>query len=334
MAAHGNRGRIENAALTMNARRTALLALNVAIVAAFAVAVEHYWGWRRLLTPWREIPLGWLAAATAAQLCSYALRALRIYVAERAIPRGCYAHCLRLILLNNALNLLLPMRSGEASFPILMKRWFSIDPAHATGTLLWLRVLDLHVLATIGLACLGAGWLASAGVTAGVAAAAAVATLAPIALFYLRRPLQALCGARSGMVFSILRRLLAGLPARNRGLRFDLMLSWSAWTVKLAALGWLLARLAGLPLTAGVLGAIGGDLSTVLPIHTPGGFGTYEAGTLAGLSNAQAPSPALLAAAVNLHLFVLTIALAGGAGAALCGRAIPPAESAKVAKIS
>ncbi len=318
----------------MSLRQAALLAANIAIVAVFAVVVEHYWGWRRLFTPWREVPMGWLATATAAQLCSYGLRALRIYVAETAIPRGRYGTCLRLILLNNVLNFLLPMRSGEASFPILMNRWFRIDAAHATGTLLWLRVLDLHVLATIGLACIGTGWLASASVTLGIAVVAITAMLGPIALFSLRRPLQRICSSRDGKFFSILQRLLTGLPTRHYGLGFDLLLSWSAWTVKLAALGWLLARLAGLSLAAGTLGAIGGDLSTVLPIHAPGGFGTYEAGTLAGLSGALMPAPGLLAAAVNLHLFVLTIALIAGGAAALFGRTSLPAESAKVAKIS
>jgi uncharacterized membrane protein YbhN (UPF0104 family) len=200
-----------------------------------------------------------------------------------------------------------------------MKRWFGVDAAHATGTLLWLRILDLHVLACIGLGCVAAGWLSSAAAGAGLGLAAALAAAAPLLLFGARARLQRLCAARGGRVYALLERLLMGLPARPRGLGMDLLLSWSAWAVKLAALGWLLARLARLDLAAGIVGAIGGDLSTVLPIHTPGGFGTYEAGTLAALSSTQAPTPAMLAAAVNLHLFVLTVALLGGGLAALAG---------------
>jgi uncharacterized membrane protein YbhN (UPF0104 family) len=304
----------------MSARRTALLLLNVVIVAAFAIAVQRAWGWQRLFAPWREVPPSWLGLAALAQLLSYGLRALRIYVAETQIPRGRYAGCLRLVLINNALNLLLPMRSGEASFPLLMNRWFGVSLVHATGTLIWLRLLDLHVLATVGLLCIATGWIGRAGgLSTGLALGALLAVTAPTLLFLLRRPLSAWCRKREGRLAALAHKLLAGVPVRWRGLGFDLGLTWAAWGTKLAALGWLLSQLASLPLPAGVLGAIGGDLSTVLPIHTPGGFGTYEAGALAALATALSPGPALLAAVVNLHLFVLTAALLAGAAGWLCG---------------
>src|SRR5579859_2151407 len=135
------------------------LLLNALVLGLFIWAVEHYWGWGKLLAPWRNLELAVLLLAVCGMLLSYVVRALRIYLAERDIPRGQYLACLRLILINNVVNLLLPARSGEASFPILMKRWFGIDPARATGTLIWLRLLDLHVLATIGAACAAGGWL-------------------------------------------------------------------------------------------------------------------------------------------------------------------------------
>lgn len=303
----------------MTARRTALLILNLLIVAAFAIVVQRLWDWGRLFAPWREVPVPWLIAATLAQLLSYGIRALRIYVAESQIPRGRYGSCLRLILINNALNLLLPMRSGEASFPLLMNRWFGVNVAHATGTLIWLRLLDLHVLAAVGALCVAVGWIGSAGLSTSLDVAALLAVAAPTLLFLLRGRLAAYCEARGGRIASIAHKLLDGVPQRGRGLIFDLSLTWSAWGVKLAALGWLLANLAQLPLAAGVLGAIGGDLSTVLPIHTPGGFGTYEAGALAALATSLQPTAALLAAVVNLHLFVLTAALLAGAAAWLLG---------------
>ena len=118
----------------------------------------------------------------------------------------------------------------------------------------------------------------------------------------------------------LLRRLLGGVPQRSAQVGLDLLLSWSAWSIKLAALAAVFALLAGLPAAQALLGAIGGDLSTVLPIHTPGGFGTYEAGVIALVSPFAAPSPALLAAAVNLHLLVLGVALAAGALAWLGSR--------------
>jgi uncharacterized membrane protein YbhN (UPF0104 family) len=119
--------------------------------------------------------------------------------------------------------------------------------------------------------------------------------------------------------------VLGGLPQRASGLALDLGLSWLSWGIKLSALGWVLSRLAGLPQSLGTLGAIGGDLSTVLPVHAPGGFGTYEAGVMALLAPGATPSGVLLAGAVNLHLLVLTTALLAGAAAWAAGgaKAVP-----------
>jgi uncharacterized membrane protein YbhN (UPF0104 family) len=302
--------------------------INLAVLAAFVWAVGHYWGWGRLLAPWGTLPAGPLLLAVAGLLASYGVRALRIYLAERDIPRGRYLACLRLILLNNAFNLLLPARSGEASFPILMSRWFSIDAARATGVLIWLRLLDLHVLATVGAACAAAGWLGTDQPLSKLAwLAAGLAAIAPPLLFVLRGPLRARLAGHEGKLAGMAGRVLGGLPQRPAGLALDLSLSWLSWSIKLAALGWVLARLAGIPQTLGTLGAIGGDLSTVLPVHAPGGFGTYEAGALALLAPGASPSGVLLAAAVNLHLLVLTTALLSAAAAWLAGGAQGPVDA-------
>jgi uncharacterized membrane protein YbhN (UPF0104 family) len=306
----------------MNRSPARAVALNLLWLAGGAALVQWLWGWERLLRPWREVAIGVLGLAVTGLLASYALRAARIYIAETEIPRGAYGTCLRLILINNALNWLLPARSGEASFPFLMRRWFGVDGARATGILLWLRLLDLHVLATIAAVCIAAGWLDGAALAAGAARAlAAAAALAPPAIFALRRPLAAWCQRHAHRAAQLASRLLQGLPERPSGVLRDLALTWLSWLIKLAALGVVLANLAGLGRTLGVLGAIGGDLSTVLPVHAPGGFGTYEAGVLAllapGASGARLAI--LLGAAVNLHLLVLGSALLAGAAASLGG---------------
>ena len=304
------------------------LLLNVVIFGLFGWFIARHGGPRLLLAPWRELDSATLALALGGLLLSYWIRALRIYLAERDIPRGKLLACLRLILINNVVNLMLPARTGEASFPILMSRWFGIDAARATGTLIWLRLLDLHVLFTITAVCTASGWLASSHTWSGLAwLAAAAAAIAPLLFFVLRRPLASRIAGRPGKIHGVLARVLTGLPHRYSGLALDLSLSWLSWGIKLAALGWVLSRLAQIPRALGTLGAIGGDFSTVLPVHAPGGFGTYEAGVLALLAPGASPSPELLAAAVNLHLLVLTTALLAGAAAWLAGTAKAPANA-------
>ncbi len=295
------------------AKSLLLIALQLLVLAAFAWAIHHWWGFDRLLAPWSLVPITLVALVVAAQLASYSLRALRIYLADVRIPRGQWPRCLQLILLNNALNLLLPARTGEASFPILLQRWFGVPMAEAAGTLLWLRLLDLNVLGVLALLTFAPALMPlPAPVWPLLALAAAlVPLLAPVLNQWLSRRLQ----NSQGKAAKLSHKLLAGVPTRLQQVGLDLALSWSAWGIKLAALAAVFAALAQLQPVAALLGAIGGDLSTVLPIHTPGGFGTYEAGVIAFASPLAKPTPALLAAAVNLHVLVLGIALAAGAGA-------------------
>jgi uncharacterized membrane protein YbhN (UPF0104 family) len=198
-----------------------------------------------------------------------------------------------------------------------MQRWFGVPLAEGAGTLLWLRLLDLNVLGVLALLTFAPALLP---LPFGLwAALAALAALAPLLMPALHRLLSRRLAARAGGGSALARKLLVGVPSALRQVGLDLALTWSAWGIKLAALAAVFAALAGLAPVAALLGAIGGDLSTVLPVHTPGGFGTYEAGVLAFAAPLAPPSPALLAAAVNLHVLVLGIALAAGAAAWLAG---------------
>ena len=104
------RPRLESPAMTLGTRRALFIALQVLVLAAFAFAIEHWWGFERLLAPWQQVPLTLVLLAIVTQAASYGLRALRVYLAEPRVPRGLggWARCLQLALLNNALNLLLP----------------------------------------------------------------------------------------------------------------------------------------------------------------------------------------------------------------------------------
>ncbi len=293
-------------------RRALGSAVGLVVLGVFGWAVQHYWGWQKLLVPWTWVPVWLVAVVVVAQLASYSVRAYRIYHAEPEIPRGRWHDCLKLILLNNTANLLLPARTGEASFPLLLNRWFGVGAAKGSGTLLWLRMLDLAVLAVLALAVLGRTLVPGIPIAllAGLCLAGVAAPL--LALPVHARVARGLTG-RDGRIAGLVGKVLAGVPNRTRQVLVDIGLTWTAWGIKLAALAIVFAQLAGLSLPAALMGAIGGDLSTVLPVHAPGGFGTYEAGVVGLVALVADAGPALLAAAVNLHLLVLGIALMGGA---------------------
>ena len=73
-----------------------------------------------------------------------------------------------------------------------------------------------------------------------------------------------------------------------------------------------------------MMSAIGGELTSVLPFHAPGGVGTYEAGMIAALAPVLALDEAGQGA-VNTHLFVIGASALGG----IIGLLLPAGELKK-----
>ena len=89
-------------------------------------------------------------------------------------------------------------------------------------------------------------------------------------------------------------------------------LGTACWLVKIAVFAWLLLQFVSAPINSAWIGVIAGDLTSVLPIHSFAGIGTYEGGVVAAMALYQVPSTAALTAAINLHLFILGVSILGG----------------------
>lgn len=279
----------------------------VLLVLGLAIA---WVGPERLIAPWLSIDPLALLVALALMMASYLIRTLRItrYFPDRLA--GHFWSAFRLSSWHNLMNNLLPMRSGELAFPVLMQRYYRLAPLESMPVLFWFRLLDLQVVLLIGLAAGGHLLGLSAGL---LGLFFVLLLLAPVVAYGLRHWLHGVLARRDGRLAQKGVMMLAILPDRPTRLLGTLFWTWANWLVKLAALGWVLAALAPVGFVAGVLGAIGGDLTTVLPVHAPGGFGTYEAGVALLLAPLVDEPRTVLAAAVNLHLFVLGTALLAAA---------------------
>jgi uncharacterized membrane protein YbhN (UPF0104 family) len=300
--------------VTASSRRTAgQLAFAWLVLALYVGLIEYWLGWARLLTPWSELDFGAVVTALVLFLLTYAVRAHRVFDYFRDSMRGRWLGGLRLIVYHNALNTLLPMRSGELSFPLLMKRYFAVDYAHSVPVLLWFRLLDLHTILLIGgIVLLGDRWHWAA--------------TSIVALLWLALPYMAFAarGALRAMVAkvpiprvsAILVKALDGLPRTQSTFWRSWLLTWLNWLVKLVVLAWVLTQFVDVGSSVALLAAIGGELTSVL-FHAPGGVGTYEAGIVAVLVPFGIAAKPALNAAVNAHLFVLGAALASAALALL-----------------
>ena len=270
--------------------------------------VENWIGWSTLLSPWRTLAPGYLAAAIILVFLSYSLRALRVYDYFLNETRGQFGVCLRLSLQHNLLNNLLPMRSGELSFPVLMSRCFSIPAMRSVPALLWFRLLDLHTLIAFALFMLGESLVGSV--------LGAVLGLAWMTLPWLGFKLYAAWQARlihsSEKLGKILHQVLESLPQQPHLFWRSWLWTLLNWAIKLTVFAWILTLFAELPLSTAWIGATFGDFTSVLPIHGIAGAGTYEAGVVAGLAPFGIKPSEALQAAVNLHLFVLGCTLLSG----------------------
>ncbi|PAT00397.1 MAG: hypothetical protein BSR46_02905 [Candidatus Dactylopiibacterium carminicum] len=288
-------------------KRGAALLITLALLGWIASGAH----WRSVIDKLLGLDALALLLALAAFAASYLLRAARVHDEFAAETGAGFAAFLRLTLLHNASINVLPFRSGEATFPLLLNRWFGVPTTRAVVALLWLRIQDAFVvLALAAFVWPGLHWLLRLG-WIGMVAIAAWA----IPVWARRHPELEIQAGRFAATVHRIRAALAESTRRNTR-------SWiwtiANWSVKLAAQAWLLAALLGSQLATGLAGALGVELAAILPIQGVAGFGTYEAGGAALLAPHGVPFATGLNAALALHLFVIAAALvAGGLGAAL-----------------
>lgn len=288
--------------------------MGVVVFGVFVVFVEIYFGWARLLAPWGTLPAGQIIAAVALVFVSYWTRAVRQYDYFCDEMRGAFGVCFKVMLQHNLLNNLLPMRTGELSFPVLMARHFDIPVTRSVPALFWFRILDLH---TLGACALAVAFVWSVPLM--LALLLAWMTLPPALFWGGGRWLRALNSQPHTRLGGLLKKTLGSLPQTPRNFRRSWAWTVVTWGVKLGVFAWVLSLFVDVSVAGALMGVIAGDLTSVLPVHGVAGMGTYEAGVVAGLLPYGVTVQTALPAAVNVHLFLLGSTLLGGAFSLLPG---------------
>ena len=294
--------------------------LGLALAIGYLVAIELWLGWVNILKPVLSLPTTLLLQMLGLLLLTYLTRAMRLYSYFRPATQGRFSHTLAVMLTHNVLNHLLPARVGEVSLPVLLRQQFAVDLMRGSAALVWLRVLDLHCLLVLALCAgiLSSGFMPSLefmnqhSIGAGIAVSLAGFAALPIVAFLLLRSDRWQPLVQSKRVNSLSERLLAGIPSSYREFFVSWFWTWITWLVKLLTLAWLLSELLDLSLGAAAVGVTGGELTAILPVHAPGGFGTYAAGVVAALLPFSVDSAAAFAAAAITHIFLFSAALLSG----------------------
>ena len=294
----------------------------VGLAVAYCLFIEVWLGWDAVVAPLLALPTSLLAQMLALLGLTYIVRALRLYSYFLGDLRRRFGLTLAIMLTHNLFNHLLPARLGEASLPFLLNRHLKVDLLRGTSALLWFRFLDLHALLSFALlaAVFSPGSLPLidlADLRDGPFGSAflfliGAFLLTPLGIFLLMRCFIYLPAKQRSGWQSVLFRVLSGLPERAT----DFWLSWIwtglTWLIKLLTLAWLLANLLSISWPVALLGVSGGELTAVLPVHAPGGFGTYAGGIVAALTPLNIDLDATLIAAANTHLVLFSAALVSG----------------------
>lgn len=266
---------------------------------ALAIGVELTISWRSILKDWQAISVTNLLFLTLLTFISYLLRAERVfnYFASESHTRISY---IKISFLHNALNNFLPMRLGEAAFPLLMKREFSESMLTTSAGLLVIRLMDLHVLLLLAS-------LALFSVTP------LLGGIACIALVFL--PILVRAGGASltcllpEKIKSLLNKVEHLWPKDHKLLKRTYLMTLLIWIVKLVALILILMSFLSIDFLNGSLAVILADISGVLPIHGLAGSGTYEAAMLAALYPMGFETIEAVKAAINVHIYLLGASL-------------------------
>ena len=266
---------------------------------ALVIGVELTISWRSILEDWQALSLTNLLLLTLLTFASYLLRAERVYnyFASESHSRVSY---IRISFLHNALNNFLPMRLGEAAFPLLMRREFSESMLTTSAGLLIIRLMDLHVLLLLASVA-----LISVSPLLGWGAVSAL-ILFPLSLKFGGKALFKLFPAK---VHTLLNKIEHLWPRDYGLLGKTYLMTLLIWVVKLLALIMILMSFLSITFSDGALAVIAADISGVLPIHGLAGSGTYEAAMLAALYPMGFETVEAIKAAINVHIYLLGASL-------------------------
>ena len=104
-----------------------------------------------ILKPWLLLSPVSIMISVSTLFFSYLICAIRIFSYFKLDIKGAYPTCVKLVIQHTFYNNILPMCTGEISFPILMSRYFNISTIQSVPDLLWFRLLDLHTIVSIGI---------------------------------------------------------------------------------------------------------------------------------------------------------------------------------------
>jgi len=233
-------------------------------------------------------------------LLSYGLRAWRIAHEFRSYEGMRFGVAFRVVLWHNASVNVMPFRTGEAAFPLLLRRAAGVPLVRSAATLLWLRLQDACTLLMLGI------WTWPQSSLLLRVTLSGIVLLGVAGLWWLaRRPGQWSLSER----WPRLSQLREALAHASEHAQHSWLVTFSNWAIKLCVQALVLQSVLQAAWGVGLAGALGAELSALSPIQGVAGFGSYEAGSAAAMQLLGIDWVHGLQAAALMHLVMLVSSL-------------------------
>lgn len=278
-------------------KKSSSLAVSVLIILIFVYFLYQYRVFSRLEEIFSSLHPLYLLISLLFYLSTYLFRAKRFTV---MFPQISTADLTAVMCVHTFFNNIFPFRSGEASFPIILRKLFGVELPVSSGALLFARLLDLLSLSLLFLV---STLVVAAGRRELLLIPALALLVITLALVVAMKLLKALKGRFAVLetLFYFFSRFVS--PGKLSLIAFYSLLTWLFKFVSF----YFILQAAGVELDffQTVFVSTFGELTTVLPVHSIGGFGTYEAGLVGGFRLLGVKTSYALTVAFYFHLILL-----------------------------
>ncbi|WP_456464781.1 lysylphosphatidylglycerol synthase transmembrane domain-containing protein [Desulfurobacterium sp.] len=277
--------------------RKSKLVISLLILVIFGYILYRYDVFSQISSMLKDLSYRDIAFSLFIYVFVYIFRALRLKLYIEEIPLSEMAS---VIGVHTFFNNVMPFRSGETSFPLILKKLYGIDMTRSSVVLFGARVFDLLSLSILFLFSLFSVSFSDKRLIFFPILAVA---LVGIALFVAYKFLHFF---KERIPFFDKLIIASAVLFRVDKLMQMFFFSICIWILKFTAFMFILnAAHLGLGFFKTIFVSTFAEFTTVLPIHSIGGFGTFEAGMVGGFSLIGMNAKKALPYAVYFHTLIL-----------------------------
>lgn len=257
---------------------------------------------KQVYLPLLALPGALVGLVVMGLLTTYVLRGWRVAYEFRAYDTLTLLGAIKIVLWHNATLNLLPFRSGELVFPLLLNKMAKVPVLSAVTSLIYLRFQDACTVLMIAI-----GVWPNLDITTRLFLA--------IALVFVAGMFQKWAKSTASWHASewLLKRRLAPMRDALAEGNPDAGLSWvltiANWLIKITLQVALYVQLLHLDFSVGVLATLSSEFAALLPIQGVAGLGTFEASSALVLRSEGISWVEAIQVAAQVHLVMLASAL-------------------------